>query len=112
MDNYTRIISIKSMGYSLLFCSIIDNTTNCGVSAFPYTTFNIGDSMPLIKGYSKKSISKNIRREIKSGRSQAQAYPQMQMGGRQQMPQGAVDYTGLYNLLALQKPRNPKSLLG
>jgi hypothetical protein len=29
--------------------------------------------MPLIKGYSKKSISKNIRREIKSGRSQAQA---------------------------------------
>ena len=43
---------------------------------------------------------------------QAQAYPQMQMGGRQQMPQGAVDYTGLYNLLALQKPRNPNSLLG
>ena len=29
--------------------------------------------MPLIKGYSKKSIAKNIRREIKSGRSQAQA---------------------------------------
>ena len=29
--------------------------------------------MPLIKGYSKKSISKNIRREIKSGRSQEQA---------------------------------------
>jgi hypothetical protein len=43
---------------------------------------------------------------------QAQAYPQMQMGGRQQMPQGSVDYTGLYNLLALQKPRNPNSLLG
>jgi len=43
---------------------------------------------------------------------QAQAYPQMQMGGRQQMPQGAVDYTGLYNLLALQKLRNPNSLLG
>lgn len=57
----------------MLFCSIIDNTTNCGVSAFPYTTFNTGESMPLIKGYSKKSISKNIRREIKSGRSQAQA---------------------------------------
>jgi hypothetical protein len=73
VDNYTRIISIKSIAYSLLFCSIIDNTTNCGVSAFPYTTFNIGESMPLIKGYSKKSISKNIRREIKSGRSQAQA---------------------------------------
>lgn len=43
---------------------------------------------------------------------QAQAYPQMQMGGRQQMPQGAVDYTGLYNLLALQRARNPYSLLG
>lgn len=43
---------------------------------------------------------------------QAQAYPQMQMGGRSQMPQGAVDYSGLYNLLALQKPRNPNSLLG
>jgi len=43
---------------------------------------------------------------------QAQAYPQMQMGGRTQMPQGAVDYSGLYNLLALQKPRNPNSLLG
>ena len=46
------------------------------------------------------------------GQQQAQAYPQMQMGGRTQMPQGAVDYTGLYNLLALQKPRNPNSLLG
>jgi len=44
---------------------------------------------------------------------QAQAYPQMQMRGVQErMPQGAVDYTGLYNLLALQKPRNPNSLLG
>jgi hypothetical protein len=43
---------------------------------------------------------------------QAQAYPQMQMGGRQQMPQGAVDYSGLYNLLALQNRRNPNSLLG
>jgi len=43
---------------------------------------------------------------------QAQAYPQMQMGGRTQMPQGAVDYSGLYNLLALQKPKNPNSLLG
>jgi hypothetical protein len=41
-----------------------------------------------------------------------QQMPQMQMGGRQQMPQGAVDYSGLYNLLALQKPRNPNSLLG
>jgi len=43
---------------------------------------------------------------------QAQAYPQMQMGGRTQMPQGAVDYSGLYNLLALQRARNPNSLLG
>lgn len=43
---------------------------------------------------------------------QAQAYPQMQMGGRTQMPQGAVDYSGLYNLLATQRARNPNSLLG
>jgi len=44
---------------------------------------------------------------------QAQAYPQMQMGYVQErMPQGAVDYSGLYNLLALQNRRNPNSLLG
>jgi len=41
-----------------------------------------------------------------------QQMPQMQMGGRTQMPQGNVDYSGIYNLLALQKPRNPNSLLG
>ena len=29
--------------------------------------------MPLIKGYSKKSISSNIRREMKSGKSQKQS---------------------------------------
>ena len=43
---------------------------------------------------------------------QQQPTPQMQMGGRQQMPQGAVDYSGIYNLLALQRARNPNSLLG
>ena len=43
---------------------------------------------------------------------QPQAVPQMQMGGRTQMPQGAVDYSGIYNLLALQRARNPNSLLG
>jgi hypothetical protein len=42
------------------------------VSAFPYPR-NIGDNMPLIKGYSKKSISKNISREIKAGRSRSQS---------------------------------------
>lgn len=39
----------------------------------------------------------------------------MQSGGqRQQMPGGAVDYSGLYNLLSLQRPvrSNPNSLLG
>ena len=46
------------------------------------------------------------------GQQQQQAIPQMQMGGRTQMPQGAVDYSGIYNLLALQRPRNPNSLLG
>jgi hypothetical protein len=29
--------------------------------------------MPLIQGYSKKSISKNISREVKRGKSQKQA---------------------------------------
>lgn len=29
--------------------------------------------MPLIKGYSQKSISENIRREMKAGKSQKQA---------------------------------------
>ncbi len=43
---------------------------------------------------------------------QQQPTPQMQMGGRTQMPQGNVDYSGLYNLLALQRARNPNSLLG
>jgi hypothetical protein len=47
------------------------------------------------------------------GRQQPQQpMPQMQMGGRTQMPQGNVDYSGIYNLLALQRARNPNSLLG
>ena len=46
------------------------------------------------------------------GGQQQQQAPQMQMGGRMQTPQGAVDYSGLYNLLALQRARNPNSLLG
>jgi hypothetical protein len=46
------------------------------------------------------------------GKQQPQAIPQMQMGSRQQMPQGEVDYSGIYNLLALQRARNPNSLLG
>ena len=47
------------------------------------------------------------------GRQQPQQQmPQMQMGSRTQIPQGNVDYSGLYNLLALQRTRNPNSLLG
>lgn len=46
------------------------------------------------------------------GQQQQAQIPQMQMGGRTQMPQGAVDYSGIYNLLALQRPKNPNSLLG
>lgn len=42
---------------------------------------------------------------------QAQALPQMG-GAMTRLPQGAVDYSGLYNLLALQRARNPNSLLG
>jgi hypothetical protein len=37
------------------------------------TLYKTGEIMPIIKGYSKKSISKNIRREIKSGKSQSQS---------------------------------------
>ena len=53
-----------------------------------------------------------VRGLLGGGQQQQQAYPQMQMGGRTQMPQGAVDYSGLYNLLATQRARNPNSLLG
>lgn len=43
-----------------------------------------------------------------------QQQPQMptMTGSRTQMPQGAVDYSGIYNLLALQRAANPNSLLG
>lgn len=34
---------------------------------------DLEDSMPLKKGYSKKSISSNIKNEMKSGKSQKQA---------------------------------------
>jgi hypothetical protein len=48
------------------------------------------------------------------GGQQQQQAPQLpQMGGSMnRMPQGGVDYTGIYNLLALQRARNPNSLLG
>lgn len=46
------------------------------------------------------------------GGQQQPQIPQMQTGGRMQTPQGSVDYSGLYNLLATQRPRNPNSLLG
>jgi len=45
------------------------------------------------------------------GQQQPQAMPQMG-GAMARMPQGAVDYSGIYNLLALQRARNPNSLLG
>ena len=47
-----------------------------------------------------------------AGGQQQPQLPQMQMGSMNRMPQGAVDYSGIYNLLALQRPRNPNSLLG
>ena len=45
------------------------------------------------------------------GQQQQPSIPTM-TGSRTQIPQGAVDYSGLYNLLALQRARNPNSLLG
>lgn len=44
-------------------------------------------------------------------RPQPAAMPTM-TGSRTQIPQGNVDYSGLYNLLALQRQQNPNSLLG
>jgi hypothetical protein len=48
------------------------------------------------------------------GRPQQQMPQMPQMGGSYgtSKPGGVVDYSGLYNLLALQKPKNPNSLLG
>lgn len=48
---------------------------------------------------------------LSSGQQQQPSIPTM-TGSRMQMPQGAVDYSGLYNLLALQRQQNPNSLLG
>ena len=45
------------------------------------------------------------------GGQQQPSIPTM-TGSRMQVPQGAVDYSGIYNLLALQRARNPNSLLG
>jgi len=45
------------------------------------------------------------------GRQQPQM-PQMAGRNMQYVPQGAVDYSGIYNLLGLQRARNPNSLLG
>ena len=50
---------------------------------------------------------------LSGGQRPQQQMPQMpQMGGATYKPAGAVDYSGLYNLLALQRPKNPNSLLG
>jgi len=46
------------------------------------------------------------------GGQQPQQPQLLQMGGRNIKPAGAVDYSGLYNLLALQRAPNPNSLLG
>lgn len=45
---------------------------------------------------------------------QQQQAPQLPTSGGSmaRIPQGSVDYSGLYNLLALQRARNPNSLLG
>jgi hypothetical protein len=45
------------------------------------------------------------------GQRQQQQIPQMGQA-RTRLPQGNVDYGGIYNLLALQRARNPNSLLG
>jgi len=80
--------------------------TSSGSDILPApSTFNLSPSQAL---QALRGASGLLGRQ----QPQAQAYPQMQMGGRTQMPQGEVDYSGIYNLLALQRPRNPNSLLG
>lgn len=48
---------------------------------------------------------------LSGGQQQQPSIPTM-TGSRMQIPQGAVDYSGIYNLLSLQRARNPNSLLG
>jgi hypothetical protein len=80
--------------------------TSSGSDILPApSSFNIspGQALQALRGASG----------LLGGRQQPQQQmPQMQMGGRTQMPQGEVDYSGIYNLLALQRARNPNSLLG
>jgi hypothetical protein len=79
--------------------------TSSGADILPGSTgFNISP-MQALQGLRGAS-------GLLGGRQQPQAIPQMQMGSRTQMPQGAVDYSGIYNLLALQRAKNPNSLLG
>jgi hypothetical protein len=79
--------------------------TSSGSDILPApSTFNIspGQALQALRGASGLLGKQQPQQQI----------PQMQMGGRTQMPQGAVDYSGIYNLLALQRARNPNSLLG
>ena len=80
----------------------IDAEIEAAAKALPSTI----SPMQALRGLS------GVRGLLGGGQQQPQAIPQMQMGSRTQMPQGAVDYSGIYNLLALQRPRNPNSLLG
>jgi hypothetical protein len=60
-----------------------------------------------------RSASSLLGGNLFGGGQQQQAPQMQQMGGSMtRIPQGAVDYSGIYNLLALQRPRNPNSLLG
>lgn len=80
----------------------IDAEIEAAAKALPSTI----SPMQALRGLS------GVRGLLGGGQQQPQAVPQMQMGSRTQMPQGAVDYSGIYNLLALQRARNPNSLLG
>jgi hypothetical protein len=65
---------MKTMTYSLPFCSIFD-TRDCGVfCAFPkYATLKqSGETMPLLFG-GKKNIGKNISRELKKHRNMSRS---------------------------------------
>lgn len=49
---------------------------------------------------------------LSGGQQQQQQGMPQTMGTMNRMPQGAVDYSGIYNLLGLQRPQNRFSLLG
>lgn len=71
-----------------------------------------GASKPLITPGQALQAARLGTGLLSGGQQQPQQQAQQQMMRQNVMPRGAVDYSGIYNLLSLQTPRNPYSLLG